>query len=220
MQIDVSILISAGALSVSLLTAWLTLLHRGTIRMTQPSTIFFGPDAGPIEDRKPKVYFRSLLYSTSTRGRVVEGMFVKLRRNESAQNFSVWVYGEKDLARGSGLYVGEGGIATNHHFLTPKDENSFRFEKGIYRFQVFAHLVSRKDPVKLFSYELPISEEHAAALRDSRAGLFFDWAPEAQTYLSHISTRTEPTSAEALGGLRLAYDVMRFTTPQPRQETK
>ena len=220
MPIVISILISAAALAVSLLTAWLTLLHRGMIRMTQPSTIFLGPDAGPVVERKPKVYFRSLLYSTSRRGQVVEGMFVKLRRNESTQNFSVWVYGDKDLARGSGLFVGESGVATNHHFLTPKDENSFRYEEGNYRFEVFAQLVGRKEPNRLFSCQLPISKDDAAALHDSRAGLYFDWAPEAQMYLSHVSTRTEPTSDEALEGLRLAYEVLRLTTPQPSKETQ
>lgn len=188
--------------------------------MTKPSTIFLGPDAGPITDRKPKVYFRSLLYSTAKRGRVVEGMFVKLRRNESTQNFSVWVYGEKDLSRGSGLYVGESGIATNHHFLTPRDENSFRYEVGDYKLEVFAHLVGEKQTIKLFSCDLPITKDESAALRDDHSGLYFDWAPEAQTYLSHVSTRAEPTSAKTLERVQLAYEVLRKTTPQPPEETK
>ena len=213
MQI-ISIVISAFAVCISLITAWLTLLHRGTIRMTKPSTVFFGPDSGTPEHRTPKVYFRSLLYSTSRRGRVVEGMFVRLSRNENTQSFSVWVYGEKHLARGSGLHVGESGIATNHHFLTQTDDNRFCYEEGTYIFEVFANLVSRQQPLKLFSCELPISKDHAHALRDSRTGLYFDWAPTVQRYLPHIATRTEPTSEEALEGLRLAYEVTRMTAPQ------
>ncbi|HWN99986.1 MAG TPA: hypothetical protein VNS63_12045 [Blastocatellia bacterium] len=39
-----SIVISVSALVVSVTTAWLTLFRRGTIRMTQPTLVFFGPD--------------------------------------------------------------------------------------------------------------------------------------------------------------------------------
>lgn len=74
----ISITISALALGVSTVTAWFTLLRRGTIKMTQPTVIFFGPDnprsneEGPL----PVVYLRTLLFSTSKRGRVIECMYV------------------------------------------------------------------------------------------------------------------------------------------------
>lgn len=51
-----SIVISLLALGVSGLTAWLTLFRRGTIRMTQPTLVFFGPD-GP--GGGPKVFLRT-----------------------------------------------------------------------------------------------------------------------------------------------------------------
>jgi hypothetical protein len=58
-------------------------------------------------------------------------MHVALSRNETHQNFNIWVYGERGkLVRGSGLFVGETGIAADHHFLTPEDGNSFRFTEG------------------------------------------------------------------------------------------
>ena len=34
------------ALAVSILTAWLTLIRKGEILMTQPTVIYFGPDGG------------------------------------------------------------------------------------------------------------------------------------------------------------------------------
>ncbi len=39
-----SLTISVLALAVSSVTAWLTLFRRGTVKMTQPTVIFFGPD--------------------------------------------------------------------------------------------------------------------------------------------------------------------------------
>ena len=72
----VSIVISVSALAVSVTTAWLTLVRRGTIRMTQPTLVFFGPDGG---GGSPKVFLRTLLYSTAKRGQIVENMFLKLQ---------------------------------------------------------------------------------------------------------------------------------------------
>src|ERR1035438_3053508 len=86
-----SITISTLALAVSTVTAWLTLFRRGTVKMTQPTVIYFGPDTPRTGDRLPlpKVYLRSLLFSTAKRGRVVECMYVAVSRNETRQNFNV-----------------------------------------------------------------------------------------------------------------------------------
>ena len=123
----ITIAISGLPLGVSALNAWLTLFRRGTVKMTQPTVIFFGPDK-PTEKSggPPKVYLRTLLFSTSKRGRVIQSMHVTLRRNETVQNFNIWVHGDDKLVRGSGLFVGETGVAANHHFLTPRDCNSFQ----------------------------------------------------------------------------------------------
>lgn len=108
----ISLTVSVLALAVSSTTAWLTLFRRGTVEMTQPTVIFFGPDAARSHDQipLPKVYLRSLLFATSKRGRVIECMYVALSRNETRQNFNVWVYGDERLVRGSGLFVGETGV--------------------------------------------------------------------------------------------------------------
>ena len=58
-----------------------------------------------------KNYLRSLLFSTSRRGRIIESMHVALSRNETHQNFNIWVHGDEKLVRGSGLFVGESGVA-------------------------------------------------------------------------------------------------------------
>src|SRR5882672_5808894 len=171
-----SITVSVLALAVSSVTAWLTLFRRGTVKMTQPTVIFFGPDTPRAREDTPlpKVYLRTLLFSTSKRGRVVESMHVALSRNETHQNFNVWVYGDEKLVRGSGLFVGETGIAANHHFLTPKDGTAFRFSEGRYRLSVFARLLGDRDHKLLFSHTLEISREFALMLEEPSTGLYFD----------------------------------------------
>lgn len=186
-----SIVLSVAALAISALTAWLTLFQRGTVRMTQPTVIFLGPDGRPPNETPiaAKVYLRSLLYATSKRGRIVESMFVRLHRSESNQTFSIWVYGEKSLARGSGLFVGEGGLACNHHFLPLNDGTTFSLLPGDYTLEVYARLVGDVSAVKLFSTGLVISPQEAERLKQPNAGIYFDWHPESHKYYSHIDSK-------------------------------
>lgn len=213
----VSATISVLALSISAVTAWLTLFRRGTVKMTQPTVIFFGPDSGRShESPLPKVFLRSLLFTTSKRGRVIESMYVALSRNESRQNFNIWVYGNEKLARGSGLFVGETGVEANHHFLITRDANHFRFAEGRYRMDVFAKLLGDKDQILLFSQTLEISPENAAILEKPDAGLYFDWGPDSSRYLPYVDRRPAPPNPEEfLDFLRLAQ---RQGTADDREE--
>jgi hypothetical protein len=197
-----SLTISALALAVSTVTAWLTLFRRGTVKMTQPTVIYFGPDTprSHQDTPLPKVYLRTLLFSTSKRGRVIESMHVALSRNETHQNFNIWVYGEQGrLVRGSGLFVGETGVAADHHFLTPKDGSSFRFTEGHYRLEVFAHLLGDKKPLRLFSQLLDVTREKAVALEERNAGLYFDWGPDSSRYLPHVENRSPSPDETHIG---------------------
>jgi hypothetical protein len=191
MSDPIAIAISALALVVSATTAWLTFVRRGTVKMTQPTVIFFGPDTPRSHKEKPlaKIYLRTLLFSTSKRGRVIESMHVSLTRNESHQNFNIWVYGDDKLVRGSGLFVGETGVAANHHFLTPDDGNSFQFLSGTYRLCVFARLLGNSRQTLLFSQDLDISPATAESLMAPGVGLYFDWGPDSSRYLQHVEKR-------------------------------
>lgn len=183
MQI-ITIIISVLALIISTLTAWFSLFHRGTIKMTQPTIIFFGPDD---TSGHPKIFLRTLLFSTSRKGQIVENMHVNLRRGESAQNFNIWVYGDKDtLARGSGLFVSREGIACNHHFLLPKDGTVYEFLPGEYAIKVFASLLGKKRPILLFTQKLNLSKDFADELNNEKSGVYFDWGPDSKSYHSHI----------------------------------
>jgi hypothetical protein len=180
--------ISGIALVVSVATAWLTLLRTGKLQMTQPTVVFFGPDGGLKHSEKPrlKVFLRTLLYSTSQRGQTIESIHVNIQRAESKQNFSIWVYGDDRLSRGSGLYVGTDGVATNHHFLLPQDGADFKLVPGQYTVRVFAKRVSDRNPRQLLQLNLLISEAQAKELENDNAGIYFDWGPDQQAYHAHV----------------------------------
>jgi len=130
-------------------------------------------------------------------------MHVALSRNETHQNFNIWVYGDERLVRGSGLFVGEAGISANHHFLAPRDGSSFRFTEGRYRMEVFAQLLGDRERMMLFSQTLEISREIAAQLAEPDCDLYFDWGPDSSCYLSHIDKRPPLPNEDLLELLNL-----------------
>lgn len=184
----VSLVIACLSLTISATTVWLSLLRAGTVKMTKPTSIAFLDSRG---SDGPKVYLRTLLYSTARRGHVVESMFVRLRRGETHQTFNVWVYGEKDLARGSGLYVGHEGLTFNHHFVLPKDGTKFEFLAGDYLLEIFATPINHS-PLCLAQVQLHLSEQQAEALKDKHSAVFFDWGPDSGKYHAHVDRREPP----------------------------
>lgn len=167
----ISIPISIVSLAVSLGTFWIAFVHRGRLKMTKPTIVFFGYDAVPRPT--PKVFLRTLLYSTANRGHVIEGMFVKVRREGYERVFSFWGYGETEkLTAGSGLFVGKAGFAANHHFVLSVHEAEYRFESGEYEIAVFANVVGRKTPVQLSTIHLTLEPNLAPALARNEGVLF------------------------------------------------
>lgn len=195
-----SITISILALLISVTTFWLTRLRKGLVRMTKPTVIFFGPDGQDSSSKK--IFVRTLLYSTSDRGQYIENMYVKLTNSKLVHIFNIWVYGDNILSRGSGLFISKHGLAVNHHFLTPKDNTNLKFIEGKYQLDIFVEPVNSK-PIKIYSQLLNISPKQANQLLKNNAGIYFDWAPEKQSYHSHIDSRPDktPSIIEFMKGL-------------------
>ncbi len=195
-----SLVVSIAALAASGITAWLALLRRGTVKMTQPTVIYFGPDGGFRERPPLKVFLRTLLYATGKRGCIVESMFLRLQRSETSQNFNIWVYGDTgDLHRGSGLAVPDNGIAADHHFILPSDGTPFQFLPGAYKLDVFATLVGGRASSLLYTVELELSADHASALQKPHHGVYFDWGPDARRYHAHVRPHPVPPALKESG---------------------
>lgn len=176
----ISITIAIISLILSGLTAWLTLLRKGTLKMTRPNVLAFGFD-GP--QGPPKIFLRTLLFSTARRGHVVESMFVKVQREKTVQTFSDWGYGDSKLVFGSGVYVPHEGIAYNHHFLLPKNITEDIFFPGKHIIEVYASLVNKKSPIRLFQINLLMNEQDMAVLGGRNAFVIFTWNPDLREYV-------------------------------------
>lgn len=197
-----ALIISALALTTSVVTAWFT-LRRGSIKMTRPSQIHFALLPGP------QILIRTLLFSTAKRGRVIESMHVTLQNDETRQNFNIWVSGEEKLSRASGLYVGESGVVISHYFMVPHDQKHTGFAAGTYRLEVFAKLVDEDRSRSMWSQTLHITNEQGIALKEVPCGIYFDWGQEAEKYISHVAPMGARDEFEGpLELLRLAKEVM------------
>ena len=188
-----SLAVSAVSLALSAANAWLTLWRRGTVRMAQPPTVYFGPDGA--RELHQKIFVRCFLYSTSARTHCVESMYARLRRGDSSQTFPVWVCGGAgaDLSRGAGLSVGAEGVALHHHFLLPRDGTTYKFLPGTYVVELFAVMIGQKRALKLQALDLHVSDAQADQLgSDARRGLYFDWSPETQSFHGHIDNARLP----------------------------
>lgn len=211
-----SFAIACLALLISGVTAWLTFFRKGKLVMTQPTVIFFGPDGSKFDSSKNKIYLRTLLYSTAKRGQVLESLHISIHRNETKQNFNIWVYGEKgNLKRGSGLFIPQEGVTFDHHFLLPEDGANFAFHSGSYKLAVIAKLVGSSTCHELASINLAINEAQAVLLAEPNTGIYFDWGPDQQSYHSHIDTRTEKEP-----DIEQLLEIMANKKIQPTQKTR
>ena len=149
--------------------------------MAQPTIVFFGYD-GPYGP--PKVVVGTIMFSTGKRGHILESMFIKLRRSETTQTFSRWVYGNSNNARASGLYIGVEGVTGNHHLLIPSDGTQYQFLPGEYELEVYGSLVNRKSSILLKKVLVSLTSEEANALNHREVDIMFNWSPETRKYRS------------------------------------
>jgi len=152
-----SLIVSMTALGVSLITAWFNLFHRGKLLATRPSLIALTYESRGKPQPLAKIFLRTLLCSTGKRGRVIESLFLRVKDRARNEEFSFWGYGDKDLVRGSGLFVGENGIVTNHHF-NPISDMSYQFITGKYELELVAKIINRSHHLSLLKITLDVPE--------------------------------------------------------------
>lgn len=160
--------------------------------MTRPTFISFSYDLTQKPERPaiPKIFLRTLMYSTGKRGHIVENMFISLSCGPARQMFNIWGYGETDnLVRGSGLFVGETGAVCNHHFNPPEDATGFTFRDGQYALDVFAAVLGRRNPIHLCSVTLTVPAVAGNELTKPECAYWFDWSPDRAEYHGHLERR-------------------------------
>ena len=169
------------SLGVSGTTAYYTWLRRGRLAMTRPTLVSLGYEPG----NRPtaKILLRTLLYSTSPQGKMVERMFAKLVCGGSEQVFGHWGHGwTTELSPGSGMFVPQTGVSANHHFTLAAHKPHYDFAAGDYTIQVLAQEAGQTTPTLLWELKLTVDAQQAGALAQ-REGVLFELEPETQGYI-------------------------------------
>lgn len=166
---------------LSMFTLWASQFRRGDLRMTRPTLICFKRE-WPRGDAK--IFLRSLLFSTASRGRVVESMFLKVHHPHGVTVFDFWGHTDSGkLTLGSGLFVGQNGIACDHHFNPNGSAEDFQFWPGDYRIDVFVSLVLSTKPKYLVSLSVALTNDGSVEIEQFEDGaVYFRWNAEALKY--------------------------------------
>lgn len=183
-------IVSVIALCVSLFTAWFTILRRGSVCSTHPSFVALRYDFVDKPVPQAKIFLRTLLFSTGKRGLVIESLFLRVSEEKRCEEFSFWGYGDKDLVRGSGIFVPETGVVTNHHFSPLHTESLFLFSQGTYRLELVAKLVTRKRLLSLWNIELDVPSGTFDTSIAHETAVFYNWSQEEGRYVASVEKRS------------------------------
>lgn len=112
--------------------------------------------------------------------------------------FSFWGYGDKELVRGSGLFVGENGVATNHHFNPINSEEFFSFTSGTYEIELVAKPVNKERLVSLSKVELNVPKDAFDSNISPDSAVYFNWSAEEQRYIESIENRETPLPSSSI----------------------
>ena len=127
----VTLLMSVASLLLSCYALWVAQFNRGRLKMTQPNLVCLMRD---MPRGAPKIFLRTLLFTTGTKGRIVQSMFLRVHQQRGGiYLFDFWGHTEGGkLTPGSGLSVGPTGIACDHHFNPHNGSIDFLYVDGEY----------------------------------------------------------------------------------------
>lgn len=181
----VTLSISGIALIISSIALWVAQFNKGQLQMTQPTLLCMKRET---PKGTPKLFFRTLLFTTGTQGRVVENMFLKVRLQNETYIFDFWGHTESGkLTLGSGLFVGATGLVCDHHFNPREGLDDFLFVGGEYRIEVFATVVGQKRPKKLMELAFTVNSLQAAELiQIPTRELYLFWNAETRQYEGRV----------------------------------
>ena len=194
----IAIFLSTIGVLISSITFWILYLHKGTVEITRPRLISLGYERHN-DCRTPKVFIRSLLYSTSHKGTVIENMRVKVADRNNSEDFGLWAYGVEKLLVGSGLFVSKEGKDYNHHFVPIAFSSDYEFSAGEIQLEIYATITHHKKDKLLNRITLSLTKEHEDALKKEDM-IIFNWESTLNKYEPCVS---KPNTAK-LGTFNLA----------------
>ena len=164
---SLAILISTLALTVSVLTFSLTFFWGGKIKYSKPSQIWMGYSAD--QKRAPLVYFRFYAHSTGLAGKLIEALFLEVKRGQAHQKFNIWTAnvgsGYKNLA---GMQVFKNGMSLENIFQPDRSDQKFQFLAGMYEFKLFSKEIKSQTPKQIAHVKYELTKEQCELIEEGK----------------------------------------------------
>ena len=179
--------ISVVSLVVSAYAVWVAQFNRGRLQMTRPTLLCLKRE---IPSGLPKIFLRTCLFTTGSKGRVIENMFLRVRQAQGEFTFDFWGHTTENgkLTLGSGLPVGTAGVASDHHF-NPRQGASFDFlyVAGDYQVDVFATIVGQRKSKLLDRVSFSVdSIQSAELIQIPTREMYLLWNADTRSYDGHV----------------------------------
>ena len=186
--------ISLVSLFVSAYAVWVAQFNRGRLQMTRPTLLCLKRE---LPSALPKIFLRTCLFTTGSKGRVIEGMFLRVRHAQGEFTFDFWGHTMETgkLTLGSGLPVGPTGVASDHHF-NPREGSSieFLYVPGDYQIEVFASIVGQRKANLLHEVNFSISSLQSVELiQIPTREMYLIWNADTRSYDSHVRHVNRPS---------------------------
>jgi hypothetical protein len=182
-----TISISVLSLLLSAYAVWVTQFNHGRLRMTRPTLLCLKRD---LPSGVPKIFLRTCLFTTGSKGRVIENMFLRVRQAQGFFTFDFWGHTTESgkLTLGSGLSVGPTGVASDHHFNPSEGAVvDFLYVDGDYEVEVFASVIGRKEPQLLHRLRFSVSSTQAAELiQIPTREMYLFWSADRSSYKGNV----------------------------------
>ena len=139
----------------------------------------------------PKIMFRSALFSSGNKGRILESMYVVVTTIDGRFEFPFWGYDDgKGMVRGSGLFIGPTGHVAYHHFNPLNDEHVFAYSGTNYEIEVWTKLFSQNGNILLGTHQFSLEDpEIATELAHGESGILWSWSPQDRKYYPEVWKR-------------------------------
>ena len=186
--------ISIVSLCVSAYAVWIAQFNRGRLQMTRPTLLCLKRE---MPSALPKIFLRTCLFTTGSKGRVIEGMFLRVRQAQGEFTFDFWGHSMENgkLTLGSGLPVGSTGVASDHHF-NPREGSgiNFLYVPGDYQIDVYASIVGQRKAKLLYRASFSINSLQSVELvQIPTREMYLIWNADTRSYDSHVRHVNRPS---------------------------
>jgi len=185
---ELPIILSTTAIVISLLTFGLIYFWGGRLKFTKPSQIQFFY----IDDKQevPATYVRLYTHSSGLAGKLIENLYLEIKKDETSKNFGSWMANTGSGYRAlSGLKVMRDGVSLDNVFQSPQDKTAF-FQAGNYQLNLFCREANKSHSKSIWLGKFSLVKDQVQSLNSGKI-IIFTISTDGSSYIASTQDKTE-----------------------------